>query len=117
MTANQAILTGFLEKLQKIESGKNYGPIAELDELGTLSAELSEFARELLRNKLQELAEDILATCPSVSTVCDAQGANFIKNLKGENLPLDQFKTYYHLLCIYEHIYNSYSGTFAYRKD
>ena len=67
-----------VEKLQSVESGKNYGPLLEVEVLASLTEELSDLANELISDKLQELAEEILKKNPSVYSVCDAQGLDRI---------------------------------------
>ena len=116
-TQNQRTLEGILDRLRSIESGKNYGPLAEIDALAEVAEDLDQLGRDLLTDKLQLLAEDIIKKSPSVASVIDAQGCDAITLTNGDEVPSQNYPAYHALKTKWEGIHNSYAGTYATRKD
>lgn len=116
-TENQVTLEGLLDQLRSIESGKNYGASAEVDALAQLAEDLHDLSQKILGDKLQRLAEQIVETCPSVESVIDAQGSDFIRHRKGHEISSEKFPLYHKAKDKWSDLFNNYPGTYVVRKE
>lgn len=115
-TKNQLTLASILENLQGIESGKNHGPLAEVEALATVAEDLHQLANDILSDKLQSLAEDILERCPSVESIIDAQGCDFIRHVDGSEIDSENYPVYHALKGKWSDLFSFDPGTYATRK-